>query len=178
MLSSSICLCLVFSILGCVLPLQEVDLHKSRQTFSVLCCPCLCRFLSLPSPPTPSRTMPSLHLPHAFHTLRVLHVFYTLLVGMTLNNLLRHLLPHGGGHQHLQPRLSPSQAVPSGRLPVLLLALLVQLRVLLHSPPVALAPCSRQALHVARAPPWKTTQQHQQQPVRWEIPALWVDGYT
>ena len=36
----SIYFVLFYSILYCVLPLQEVALHQSPSTFSVLCCPC------------------------------------------------------------------------------------------------------------------------------------------
>ena len=36
---------LFYSILGCVLPLQEVVLRKSPPSFSVLCCPCPYRSL-------------------------------------------------------------------------------------------------------------------------------------
>ena len=36
---------LFYSILGCVVPLQEVACHQSPPTFSVLCCPCPYRSL-------------------------------------------------------------------------------------------------------------------------------------
>ena len=37
---ASVCLCIFYSILGCVFPLQEIALRQSAPTFSVLCSPC------------------------------------------------------------------------------------------------------------------------------------------
>ena len=53
---------LFYSILGCVLSLQEIAVHQSSSTFSALCYPCLCRSLLHHNVISPGTCWTTLHL--------------------------------------------------------------------------------------------------------------------